>query len=342
MQYSRLGNSGLVVSKLAFGAMTFGTGQGPFASVSKVDAALADTMIGKTLDAGINHFNSADGYTGGQSEEMLGRALGDRRKDVVISTKVGFRSAPALLHQGLSRQHILASCEGSLRRLGTDYIDVYLVHRVDLNTPVEETVAALETLVQQGKVRYVGFSNWPAWMAAKAVGIQKSSGASQFRAAELYYSLVGREFEHDLEPFVHDAGIGVFVWSPLAGGFLTGKYTRDNPQGDGGRLTGFDMLPYDRAKAHDLVDELRVMAKAHNASPAQIALAWLLTKRTIASVLIGANKIAQLDDNLAAVDLKLTPEELAKLNEMTSAPLPYPHWFTDRVQDQPVMAALKG
>ncbi len=342
MQYSRLGNSGLVVSKLAFGAMTFGTGQGPFAAVSKVDAALADAMIGKTLDAGINHFNSADGYTGGQSEEMLGRALGDRRKDVVISTKVGFRSAPALLHQGLSRQHILASCEGSLRRLGTDYIDVYLVHRVDVNTPVEETVAALETLVQQGKVRYVGFSNWPAWMAAKAVGIQKSSGASQFRAAELYYSLVGREFEHDLEPFVHDAGIGVFVWSPLAGGFLTGKYTRDNPQGDGGRLTSFDMLPYDRDKGHDAVDVLRLIAKAHNASCAQVALAWLLTKRSVASVLIGANKMTQLEDNLAAADLKLSDDEVQRLNEITAAPLPYPHWFTDRVQDPPVMAALKG
>lgn len=342
MHYSRLGNSGLVVSKLAFGAMTFGSGQGPFASVSKVDAALADQMVGKTLDAGINHFNSADGYTGGQSEEMLGKALGARRKDVVISTKVGFRSAPALIHQGLSRQHILASCEGSLKRLGTDYIDVYLVHRVDLNTPVEETVGALEALVQQGKVRYIGFSNWPAWMAAKAVGIQKTSGASQFRAAELYYSLLGREFEHDLEPFVHDAGIGVFVWSPLAGGFLTGKYTRENPQGDGGRLVGFDMLPYDRAKAHDLVDVMRTMAKSYNASPAQIALAWLLTKRTIASVLIGANKMVQLEDNLAAVNLKLSGDDLKMLDERTASPLPYPHWFTERVQDPPVMTALKG
>lgn len=340
MQYSRLGNSGLIVSRLAFGAMTFGTGQGPFAAVSKVDATLADQMIGKTLDAGINHFNTADGYTGGQSEEMLGKALGTRRKDVVISTKAGFRSAPAMLHQGLSRQHILASCEGSLQRLGTDYIDVYLVHRVDLNTPVEETVAALESLVQQGKVRYVGFSNWPAWMAAKAVGIQKASGASQFRAAELYYSLLGRDFEHDLEPFVHDAGIGVFVWSPLAGGFLTGKYTRDNPHGDGGRLTGFDMLPYDRAKAHDLMDYIHAVAKAHNASPAQIALAWLLTKRTIASVLIGANKMEQLEDNLAAVHVRLAPEEIAKLEELTATPLPYPHWFTQRVQDQQVMAGL--
>lgn len=342
MQHSRLGDSGLVVSKLAFGAMTFGTGQGPFAAVSKVDAALADQMVGKCLDAGINHFNSADGYTGGQSEKMLGKALGARRKDVVISTKVGFRSAPALIHQGLSRQHILASCEGSLQRLGTDYIDVYLAHRVDLNTPVEETVAALEALVQQGKVRYVGFSNWPAWMAAKAVGIQKSSGASQFRAAELYYSLVGREFEHDLEPFVHDAGIGVFVWSPLAGGFLTGKYTREDPQGGGGRLSSLDMLPYDRAKGHDVVDALREMAAAHNASTAQIALAWLMTKRTVASVLIGANKMSQLDDNLAAADVKLTSEELQRLDTSTTVPLPYPHWFTERVQDQAVMAALKG
>lgn len=332
----------MVVSKLAFGAMTFGTGQGPFAAVSKVDAALADQMVGRCLDAGINHFNSADGYTGGQSEEMLGKALGTRRKDVVISTKVGFRSAPALLHQGLSRQHILASCEGSLRRLGTDYIDVYLVHRVDLNTPVEETVAALESLVQQGKVRYVGFSNWPAWMAAKAVGLQKSSGASQFRAAELYYSLVGRDFEHDLEPFVHNAGIGVFVWSPLAGGFLTGKYTREEPQGGGGRLSSLDMLPYDRAKGHDVVDALREMAAARNALPAQIALAWLMAKRTVASVLIGANKMAQLDDNLAAADVKLTSEELQRLDTLTAVPLPYPHWFTERVQDQAVMAALKG
>ncbi len=343
MHYSRLGDSGLVVSKLAFGAMTFGQGQGPFAAVSKVaDSALADQMIGKTIDAGINHFNSADVYTQGQSEEMLGKALGNKRKDVVISTKVGFRGTPALIDQGLSRQHILASCEGSLKRLGTDYIDVYLVHRVDLNTPVEETVAALEVLVQQGKVRYVGFSNWPAWMAAKAVGIQKASGASQFRAAELYYSLVGREFEHDLEPFVHDAGIGVFVWSPLAGGFLSGKYSRENPQGDGGRLTSLDMLPYDKSKGYDVVDALRAVAAAHGASPAQIALAWLMTKHSVASVLIGANKMSQLEDNLGAVNVKLSEDDIKKLEDASAAPLPYPHWFTARVQDQAVMAALKG
>ena len=342
MQYARLGNTGLVVSRLAFGAMTFGTGQGPFATVSKVSGSdLADQMIGKTLDAGINHFNTADGYTGGQSEEMLGKALGAKRKDVVISTKVGFRSAPAMLHQGLSRQHILAQCDNSLQRLGTDYIDIYLVHRVDLNTPIEETVEALDSLVKQGKVRYVGFSNWPAWKAAKAVGIQEKNGLARFRAAELYYSLVGRDFEHELGPFVEDAGIGVLVWSPLAGGFLSGKYTRENPQGDGGRLTGFDFLPYDKAKGHDVVDLLRAIAKDHNASPAQVALAWLLTKKAVSSVLIGANKMTQLEDNLAAVDLQLTADEVTKLNDLSSPGMIYPNWFTARVQDPAVAAALQ-
>src|SRR5579862_3048859 len=291
MQYAKLGNTGLVVSRLAFGAMTFGTGKGPFAAVSKVGPELADQLIGKTLDAGINFFNTADGYTGGQSEQLLGQALGARRKDVVVSTKVGFRSGEAMIHQGLSRQHILASAEGSLKRLGTDYIDVYLVHRVDTFTPIEETLDALDALVRQGKVRYIGFSNWPAWMAAKAVGLQNQHGWARFRAAEMYYSLVGRDVEHDIVPFVEDAGIGILVWSPLAGGFLTGKYTKDNPQGDGGRLTGFDMLPYDREKAHKLVDRMREIAKAHNASVAQIALAWLLGKPGVTSILVGANKL---------------------------------------------------
>lgn len=343
MQYSRLGNTGLVVSRLAFGAMTFGTTDGPFAIVSKVAASdLADQMIGKTLDAGVNHFNTADLYTGGQSEEMLGKALGAKRKDVVISTKVGFRSSPAMVDQGLSRRHILASCNGSLKRLGTDYIDVYLVHRVDLNTPIEETVDALDSLVRQGKVRYIGFSNWPAWMAAKAVGIQEKNGLARFRAAEIYYSLVGRDFEHELGPFVEDAGIGVFVWSPLAGGFLSGKYTRDNPKGDGGRLSGLDFLPYDKDKGHDVVDLVRSIAKEHNASAAQVALAWVLTKKAVSSVLVGANKISQLEDNLAAADLQLTPEQVAKLDELSSPGSIYPNWFTARVQDPTVMAGLQG
>jgi aryl-alcohol dehydrogenase-like predicted oxidoreductase len=340
MQYTRMGDTGLVVSRLAFGAMTFGSSDGIFASVAKVGSALADELVNKAIEAGINFFNSADVYTAGQSEEMLGKALGARRKDVVIATKVGFRSGPALVHQGLSRHHILESAEGSLRRLGTDYIDVYLVHRFDRHTPVEETVEALDMLVKQGKVRYVGFSNWPAWFAATAVGIQNKNGLARFRAAEMYYSLVGRDLEHEVVPFVEQAGIGVLVWSPLAGGFLTGKYTRENPKGDGGRLTGFDMLPYDRDKGHQVVDKLRVIAGAHGATPAQVALAWLLSKPAVCSVLVGANKLAQLEDNLGAADLRLSEQHLRELDEMT-APAPiYPNWFTTRVVDVPVKDAL--
>jgi aryl-alcohol dehydrogenase-like predicted oxidoreductase len=340
MQYTRMGDTGLVVSRLAFGAMTFGSSPGIFASVSKVGADLADQLVNKAIDAGINFFNSADVYTGGQSEQMLGKALGARRKDVVIATKVGFRSTPALVHQGLSRHHIMESCEGSLQRLGTDYIDVYLVHRFDQYTPVEETVEALDTLVKQGKVRYVGFSNWPAWFAATAVGIQNKKGLAHFRAAEMYYSLVGRDLEHEVVPFAEHAGIGVLVWSPLAGGFLTGKYTRENPKGDGGRLTGFDMLPYDREKGYQLVDKLKAIAHGLNSTPAQVALAWLLTRRAVCSVLIGANKMEQLEDNLGAVKIHLTEQDLRELDEMT-APAPiYPNWFSARVVDQPVKDAL--
>ncbi len=335
-----MGDTGLVVSRLAFGAMTFGSSPGIFASVSKVGPDLAGQLVSKAIDAGINFFNSADVYTGGQSEQMLGKALGARRKDVVIATKVGFRSSPALVHQGLSRHHIMESCEGSLQRLGTDYIDVYLVHRFDQYTPIEETVEALDALVKQGKVRYVGFSNWPAWLAATAIGIQNKNTFARFRAAEMYYSLVGRDLEHEVVPFAEHSGIGVLVWSPLAGGFLTGKYTRENPKGDGGRLTGFDMLPYDRGKGHQVVDKLRAIAQGLNATPAQVALAWLLTRRSVCSVLVGANKMEQLEDNLGAVKLHLTEQDLRELDELT-APAPiYPNWFSTRVVDQPVKDAL--
>ena len=342
MQYTRLGETGLLVSRISFGAMTFGVSQGIFASVSKVEEKLAHEMIARTLDSGINYFNTADGYTGGQSEQILGRALGNRRKDVVIATKVGFRSGEAVLHQGLSRQHIIASAEGSLRRLGTDYNDVYLVHRLDPLTPVEETLDALNDLVRQGKVRYLGFSNWPAWRAAEAVGLQREHGWARFRAAELYYSLVGRDVEHELAPFCQSAGIGIMVWSPLAGGFLTGKYTRDNPQGDGGRLTGFDFLPYDREHGYKVVDQLRAISSARNASPAQVALAWLLAKPHVATILIGANKMAQLEDNLAAADLRLTGDELANLDTLTTPASIYPNWFNARTVDTVASKALSG
>jgi aryl-alcohol dehydrogenase-like predicted oxidoreductase len=341
MQYTHLGNTGLIVSRLAFGAMTFGSSKGIFASVSKVGPDLARELVQKALDSGINFFNTADVYTEGQSEELLGKALGSRRKDVVIATKVGFRTGEALVHQGLSRHHILGSAEESLRRLGTDYIDVYLVHRLDPHTPVEETLEALDGLVKQGKVRYVGFSNWPAWLAAKAVGIQEKHGWARFRAAEMYYSLVGRDLEHEVLPFAGDAGIGIMVWSPLAGGFLSGKYTRENPAGDGGRLSGFNMLPYDQDKGHEVVDRLRAIGKEHNASPAQVALAWLLSKPRVTSILVGANKLSQLEDNLGAAALQLSAQELTGLDELSAPALLYPNWFSARVFDAPVRDALK-
>jgi aryl-alcohol dehydrogenase-like predicted oxidoreductase len=341
MKYTRLGDTGLVVSRMAFGAMTFGSADGgAFASVYKVDQAGADALVGRALEAGVNFFNTADAYAGGVSESMLGKALGARRRDVVIATKVGNRTGEALVHQGLSRHHILAEAEQSLRRLGTDYIDVYLVHRLDPYTPMEETLEALDSLVASGKVRYVGFSNWPAWMAAKAVGLQREHGWARFRAAEMYYSLVGRDLEHEVVPFALDAGVGIMVWSPLAGGFLSGKYTRQNPGGGGGRLSGFDFIPFDRERGYDLVERLREIGAAHGASPAQVALAWLLSRAHVASVLVGASKTQQLDDNLRAAELALSGDELAVLDEMTAPSPVYPHWFNERVVDTALKDAL--
>jgi aryl-alcohol dehydrogenase-like predicted oxidoreductase len=343
MQYNRLGDTGLIVSRFALGTMTFGTSEGLFKPISKVSGQdLANELIAKALDSGVNHFNTADVYTEGQSERMLGKALGSRRKDVVISTKVGFRTGPALVHQGLSRHHILEAAEESLRRLGTDYIDIYLVHRPDPLTPVEETLEALDTLARSGKVRYLGFSNWNAWRAAKAVGLQTRNGWARFRAAEMYYSLLGRDLEQEIAPFVQDAGIGILAWSPLAGGLLTGKYTRANPQGGGGRLSASDFLPHDREKSYTAVDRLGEIGSARGVSTAQVALAWLLAKPYVSSVLLGANKMTQLEDNLAAADLQLSHEEVAALDELTAPPLTYPNWFAARVVDPPVRDALSG
>jgi aryl-alcohol dehydrogenase-like predicted oxidoreductase len=341
MQYSRLGGTGLIVSRLAFGSMTFGAGTGVFASTYKVDQENADRLVARARDAGVNFFNTADVYAAGESERMLGRALGTRRPEVVIATKLANRTGPALVDAGLSRRQVFAAAEGSLERLGTDYIDLYLVHKVDTLTPIEETIEALEDLVRQGKVRYIGFSNWPAWLAAKAVGIQRANGWSQFRAAEMYYSLVGRDLEHDVLPFCIDAGIGVMVWSPLAGGFLSGKYRRDKPKGDSSdRLSGLDFLPYDRERGHGIVDLLRSIATKHGASPAQVALAWLLTRPGVSSILIGASKVEQLDDNLGASDLRLTAEDLAALDDASRPTVPYPHWFTPMVADRRAHEAL--
>ena len=341
MQYSKLGNTGLIVSRLSFGAMTFGAGVGPFAAVSKVDEANSATMIGISLDAGINFFDTANGYSNGQSETMLGKHLGERRKEVVVATKVGFRTSPALGDAGLSRSHILSACDASLRRLRTDYIDLYIVHREDRFTPIEETVQALDSLVRAGKVRYLGFSNWSAWKAATALQLQKANGLAQFTSGQMHYSLTGRDVEHDVVPFMLHAGIGMTVWSPLAGGFLSGKYTRENLKDPENRLSGFDLLPFDKEKGFKLVDRLRDIGKAHNGTVAQVALAWLLSKPVVSSIIVGASKPLQLEDNLGALNLVLTAGEIAELDAMTAPAPQYPGWFSERTVDAVQKKALE-
>jgi aryl-alcohol dehydrogenase-like predicted oxidoreductase len=342
MQYARLGNSGLIVSRLAFGVMTFGHDQGAMGAVWKTGQEEANALVGRSLDAGINFFDTADGYAAGQSEVMLGKALGPRRKDIILSTKIGFRTGPAITQSGSSARHILNSAEACLKRLGTDYIDLLSIHRFDLYTPFEESARALENLITRGLVRYVGFSNFTAWQAAKFMGIQKQHNYAPFIAAQMYYSLVGRDLEHEVVPFCQDAGVGIVVWSPLASGFLSGRYTRQDPTGGKGRLTGFDILPIDKEKGYDLIDRMREIANAHHATVAQIALAWLLAKPYVSTILVGASKLAQLDDNLGAANVPLSLDEVSELDQLTSPAPVYPNWFQSFAIDAAVREALNA
>ncbi len=293
MKYTTLGNTGLVVSRLSFGAMTFGSDPS-IPTIYKVSEEEAGKMIDTSLAAGINFFDTADGYAAGQSEVMLGKLLAKRRHEVVIATKVGFRNGAPITQSGLSRRHILYSCDQSLKRLGTDYIDLYIVHREDPVTPLEETLITLDGLVKSGKVRYIGFSNWSVWKSALAWQMQRDNGWATFCNGQMNYTLVGRDVEYDVVSFMQQAGIGMTVWGPLAGGFLSGKYTRENLKETGNRLSGFDIIPFDKEKGFVLVDRMKEIAQAHNATVAQISLAWLLTKPVVSSVLIGASKVQQL------------------------------------------------
>jgi len=332
MKYSQLGNTGLVVSRLSFGSMTFGNDPS-ITAVYKVTQEDAQLMVDKALDAGINFFDTADGYSGGQSEVMLGKTLSKRRQDVVIATKVGFRTGEPVTQAGLSRRHILFSCEQSLKRLNTEYIDLYIVHKEDPYTPLEETLETLDMLVRAGKVRYIGFSNWTVWKAAIAYQMQKERGWATFSNGQMYYSLLGRDVEHDIVPFMQHAGIGMTVWSPLAGGFLSGKYTREGAKDQDNRLSGFDILPFDKEKGYDVVDVLKEIAAAHNASPAQVALSWLLNKPVVSSILVGASKLQQLENNLKAVEVELSEAEMKTLDQLTQPGISYPHWFVQNLAD---------
>jgi aryl-alcohol dehydrogenase-like predicted oxidoreductase len=342
MQYARVGNTGLIVSRLSFGVMTFGKGTGNMSAVSKTPQSEATELINRAIEAGINFFDTADMYAGGESEIILGKALGSRRKDVVISTKVGFRSGEAVHQAGASYGYIVSAAEASLKRLGSDYVDLLSIHRYDPHTPLEETARGLENLVQRGLVRYVGYSNFSAWQAQKLLGIQKANDYSPLVAAQMYYSLAGRDLEHEIVPFLGDGGIGLVVWSPLAGGFLTGRYTRKDPSGENGRIADFNFLPLDREKGYELIDRMQTIARHHDGSVAQVALAWLLAKPYVTTILLGASKLSQLEDNLGAVRVDLRPEEVRELDELTAPPVLYPAWFQQKTLDVKATEALRG
>jgi aryl-alcohol dehydrogenase-like predicted oxidoreductase len=342
MQYTTLGNTGLIVSRLSFGAMTFTAGNKNFATIYKTEEADANAMVGRALDAGVNFFDTADGYAGGESETMLGRALKSRRAEVVITTKVGFRSGAALVQAGLSRRHILWSIDQSLKRLDTDFVDLYVAHKEDPHTPLEVTLAALDEVVRSGKARYIGFSNWSAWRAAAALELQRANGWAPFTHGQMTYSLLARDVEYDVLPMMKQYGLGLTVWSPLTSGFLSGKYTRENLTDKDNRFSGFDMIPFDKEFGFTVVDRLREIAGRHKVTVAQVALAWLLSKQAVSSVIVGASKPHQLDDNLGSANIHLGVDEITMLDEFTKARPLYPHWFGEMTVDGPVKEALYG
>ncbi|MGH3279652.1 MAG: aldo/keto reductase [Trebonia sp.] len=328
MEYRQLGSSGLRVSALTLGTMTFG-GRGGFRAVGATDVGGARRQVGLCLDAGVNLIDSADVYSGGLAEEITGAVIKGRRDSLLLSTKVRMPMGDGPNDAGLSRQHIIAGCEASLRRLGTDHIDIYHVHEWDGQTRIEETLSALDSLVAAGKVRYLAASNYAGWQLMKALAAADRRGCERFAAQQVYYSLEARDAEYELLPVAVDQGLGVLVWSPLAGGLLSGKYRRGaSPSGQTRQLSGEWHEPpvRDREKLYDTIEVLLSVADAHGASPAQVALAWLLGRPAVTSLVIGARTDEQLRDNLGAASLTLTTDERAALDKVSAPELIYPHW----------------
>jgi aryl-alcohol dehydrogenase-like predicted oxidoreductase len=327
MEYRTLGKSGLRISVLTMGTMTFG-GRGGFAQVGSTDVDQARHQVDMCLDAGINLIDTADVYSGGLAEDILGEVLRGRRDDVLVATKVRMTMGRGPNDAGLSRHHVISGCEASLRRLGTDHIDLYQVHEWDGQTPLEETLEALDLLVQSGKVRYVGASNYAAWQLMKALGTAERRGLPRFVSQQIYYSLQGREAEYELVPLAVDQGLGILVWSPLAGGLLSGKYRRGQQAPEGSRhLTDWGEPPiYDQDGLYDIIEVVVKIAEQRGISAAQVALAYLLAKPAVTSLVIGARTDEQLADNLAAADLTLTDDERSQLDAASAPPLLYPYW----------------
>jgi aryl-alcohol dehydrogenase-like predicted oxidoreductase len=337
MKYKTLGDSGLLVSTLCLGTdihpthmMTFNGGEGRWKTIGTVDQAGADQIIKASIEAGINFFDTADVYSEGESEKILGQSLKNlniARKDVVLATKVYGRVGPGPNDIGASRGHIMDAVEASLRRLQTDHIDLYQIHGNDSVTPLEETLRALDTLVTHGKVRYIGCSNWQAWKIAKALGISQFKNLARFDTLQAYYSIAGRDLERELVPLLESEKTGLLVWSPLAGGLLSGKFSRENQKPVGSRRSEIDFPLVDKERTWKILEAMAPVAKAHDCSPARISLAWLLTKPVVTSVIIGVKRLDQLQDNLAAMEIELTEGEIQLLDEVSALPPEYPGWM---------------
>ena len=334
MKLNPLGRTGLFVSELCLGTMTFGGGdEGLWGRIGRLQQDEAERIVGSAIDAGINFIDTADVYAAGRSEQITGQALRNLkvpRERVVVATKVFGETGSGANERGATRSHIVSALQESLRRLQLDHVDLYQIHGFDPATPIEETVRALATMVEHGHVRYVGVSNWAAWQIVKALGIAERLGLARFESLQAYYTIAGRDLERELVPMLRSEGLGLMVWSPLAGGFLSGKYGRDQRGEAGSRRTAFDFPPVDKGRAFDCIDAMRAIADARGVSVAQIALAWLLHQPTVTSVIIGARKPEQLADNLAAVDVALGADELAKLDAVSRLPAEYPGWMLAR------------
>ena len=340
MNYLPLGNTGLYVSRFCFGAMTFGhPDQVEQARLGNEGQETASSMVAAALDAGINFFDTANAYNGGISEEMLGKALAGKRQDVVIATKLYFPMGDNVNQLGSSRLSVMRELEGSLKRLGTDYIDLYQVHSWDASTPIEETLRALDDCVRQGKVRYIGLSNFSAWQIAHADGVAKQLGTETFCSVQAYYSLVGRELEWDILPAANHLGMGTMIWSPLSAGYLSGKYSgKDTGEG---RRSIMSFPPVDTVQGDQVVEVLREIGDAHGVSPSQVALGWLLHQNGVTSIIVGARKLHQLEDNLGAIDLKLSADELSRLDEVSAQAPRYPHYMPSLERGADIHAAVK-
>ena len=332
MRMNKLGRSGLFVSELCLGTMTFGGTGEVWSKMGDLDQGSADRFVGRAIEAGINFIDTADVYSNGLSEEITGQALRNLavpRESVVVATKGYGPMGQGPNAAGNSRIHLLDAVKGSLKRLQLDHIDLYQVHGFDPATPIEETVRALDTLVQHGHVRYVGVSNWAAWQIVKALGIAEREGLARFESLQAYYTLAGRDLEREIVPMLKSEQVGLMVWSPLAGGFLSGKYTREQEATEG-RRAAFDFPPVDKPRGFGCIDAMKPIAEAHGVSVAQIALAWLLHRKVVTSVIVGAKRIEQLEDNLAAVKIDLSETDLDALDAASTLPPEYPHWMFER------------